>query len=70
MKALMAAKTITAAAAAASESGGSGLSSVATEIFTIASEALKMVTGNPILLLFFGAGIVGIAIGTIKKLKG
>lgn len=45
------------------------LSNVATEVFSIAGQALTMVTGNSILLTFFGAGIVGIAIGAIRKLK-
>ena len=45
------------------------LSTVATEIFSIASSALNIVTSNPILFVFFGAGIVGIAIGAVRKLK-
>ena len=51
------------------EASTPSLSNVATEIFSIASSALNMVTGNSILLVFFGAGIVGIAIGAVRKLK-
>lgn len=53
------------------ESGASSptLSNVATEIFSISQSALSIVTGNPILMVFFGAGIIGIAIGAIRKLK-
>ena len=57
-------------AAASETASNSSLSTVATDVFTIAGQALKMVTENPILLVFFGAGIVGIAIGAIKKLRG
>lgn len=39
------------------------------DVFTIASKGLDMITGNPILLLFFAAPIVGISIGVIRKLK-
>lgn len=70
MNAPLVVRAVAPVVAAASEAASSGsLSSVATEIFTIAGEALKMVTGNPILLVFFGSGIVGIAVGTIRKLK-
>lgn len=54
----------------ASDGGGTSMSSAVSDIFTIASQALTVVTGNPILLTFFCAGLVGIGIGVIKKLKG
>lgn len=54
---------------AESGANSSSLSSVASEIFSIASSALQIVTSNSILLVFFGAGIVGIAIGAVSKLK-
>lgn len=59
---------ITAAVALATE-GSANVATVVEEVFTIATKALTMVTGNPILLLFFAAPIVGIGIGVIKKLK-
>ena len=53
------------------DSGSSSgtLAQVASDIFSIATNALNMITGNSLLLTFFGAGIVGIAIGAIRKLK-
>ena len=45
------------------------LQTIATDIFKVAGQALTMITENPILLTFFGAGIVGIAISAIHSLK-
>ena len=39
------------------------------DIFTVASSALTVVTGNTVLMTFFCAGIVGIGIGVVRKLK-
>ena len=39
------------------------------DIFTIASSALTVVTGNNVLMTFFCAGLVGIGCGVIAHLK-
>lgn len=39
------------------------------DIFTVAGKALTFVSSNPILLLFFTAPIVGLAIRVIRGLK-
>lgn len=39
-------------------------------LFDIATDALTMVTGNPILLTFFVAGLVFTGIAIVRKLKG
>lgn len=38
-------------------------------IFDIVPQCISVVTGNPILMTFFCAGVIGIAIGVIRKLK-
>lgn len=38
-------------------------------IFDIASDALTMITGNPVLLTFFVVGLVFTGIAVIKSLK-
>lgn len=49
--------------------GATSMSNAVSDIFTIASSALTVVTGNSVLMTFFCAGIVGIGIGVVRKLK-
>ena len=49
--------------------GSVTMSSAVSDIFTIASKALTVVTGNPVLMAFFCAGLIGIGIGVVRKLK-
>ena len=38
-------------------------------VFDIVPTVLNTITGNPILATFFVVGIIGIAIGVVRKLK-
>jgi hypothetical protein len=50
-------------------SAGTSVSDAVSSIFTIAGQCISVVTDNAILLTFFAAGLVGIAIGAVRKLK-
>lgn len=41
-----------------------------TAIFGVAEDALDLIQGNSLLMLFACSGVVGIAIGIVKKLIG
>jgi hypothetical protein len=47
----------------------SSVSDAVSGIFDIASKCVSVVTDNAILLTFFAAGLIGIAIGAVRKLK-
>ena len=51
------------------EGSAVSMSQAVSDIFTIASSALSVVTGNAVLMTFFCAGLVGIACGVISHLK-
>ena len=51
------------------EASAVSMSQAVSDIFTIASSALGVVTGNAVLMTFFCAGLVGIACGVIRSLK-
>lgn len=51
------------------EGAAVSMSQAVSDIFTIASSALGVVTGNAVLMTFFCAGLVGIACGVISNLK-
>jgi hypothetical protein len=50
------------------DAGGS-LTSAVSSIMTVVSTVMTTITGNEILLTFFCAGIVGVAIGIVKRLR-
>lgn len=49
--------------------GGGSLTSAVSSIMGVVSTVMDTITGNAILLTFFCAGIVGIAIGIVKRLR-
>lgn len=51
------------------ETGGNGMTTAVTSLMDVVSSVLTTITGNPTLMVFFCAGVVGIAIGVVKKLK-
>lgn len=48
---------------------GATMSSAVTDIMSVVSTVMTTITGNAILLTFFCASIVGVAIGIVKKLR-
>lgn len=48
---------------------GLGMTDAVTSIMSVVSTVMSTITGNSILLTFFCASIVGIAIGIVKKLR-
>lgn len=54
---------------AASEGSSSGISTAVSEIMGVVTTMLNTITGNPLLMIFFSASIVSIAIGIVMKLK-
>lgn len=59
------------AAAMLAEGAGAGgsITEAVTSIMGVVSTVITTVTGNPILLVFFASGVVGIAIGIVHRLK-
>ena len=55
-------------AAMAVEAAG-GITEAVTSIMGVVSTVITTVTSNPILLVFFASGVVGIAIGIVHRLK-
>lgn len=49
--------------------GALGMTDAVTSLMSVVSTVMTTITGNSILLTFFCAGIVGIAIGVVKKLR-
>lgn len=39
------------------------------DIFTLVGNTITTITGQPILLAYFAAGLIGVAISVIRKLK-
>lgn len=56
------------ALAAMAMEGGS-ITTAVTSIMGVVSTVITTVTENPILLVFFASGVVGIAIGIVRGLK-
>lgn len=55
-----------------SESAGMSadtMTSAINNIMTVVSNVITTVAGNPVLMTFFCAGLVGVAIGLVKRLK-
>lgn len=38
-------------------------------IFDIVPKCISVITGNAVMMTFFCAGVIGLAVGVIKKLK-
>lgn len=47
----------------------SGVTTAITNLTTLADGVLDFVAGNEVLMLMFCAGLVGIVIGVVKKVK-
>lgn len=50
-------------------SAGGSITEAVSSIMGVVSTVITTVTGNPILLVFFASGVVGIAIGIVHRLK-
>lgn len=57
------------AAMAVEGAGSGGITEAVTSIMGVVSTVISTVTNNPILLVFFASGVVGIAIGIVRGLK-
>ena len=51
------------------EASAGTMTSAVESLMGVVSTVMTTITGNAILLTFFCAGIVGIAIGVVKKLR-
>ncbi len=51
------------------ETGANTMTSAVGSLMEVVSTVMTTITGNSILLTFFCAGIVGIAIGVVKNLR-
>lgn len=51
------------------ETGTSTMTTAVGSLMEVVSSVITTITGNPTLMVFFCAGVVGIAIGVVKKLK-
>lgn len=51
------------------EAGANSMTTAVGSLMDVVSTVMTTITGNGILLTFFCAGIVGIAIGVVKKLR-
>ena len=51
------------------EAGGSSMTTAVGSLMDVVSTVLTTITGNTTLMVFFCAGVVGIAIGVVRKLK-
>lgn len=51
------------------ETGAGTMTTAVESLMGVVSTVMTTITGNNILLTFFCAGIVGIAIGVVKKLR-
>ena len=54
---------------AALEGAGASLTEAVSSIMSVVTTVMTTITGNTILLTFFCAGIVGVAIGIVKRLR-
>ncbi len=50
-------------------SGGSGLTSAISEVTTLASNAISIITGNEVLMVLFVAGLVGVGFSVVRAAK-
>lgn len=48
---------------------GAGLTDAVSSIMSVVTTVMTTITGNTILLTFFCASIVGVAIGIVKRLR-
>lgn len=56
----------------ATESAGmttSGMNTAVEGIMGVVSTVVSTIAGNPILMIFFCSGLVGVAIGLVRKLR-
>lgn len=51
------------------EAGGNTMTTAVTSLMDVVSKVMTTITGNETLMVFFCAGVVGIAIGVVKKLR-
>ena len=51
------------------EAGGNTMTTAVGSLMEVVSTVITTITGNPTLMVFFCAGVVGIAIGVVRKLK-
>ena len=51
------------------ETGTNTMTTAVTSLMDVVSTVLATITGNATLMVFFCVGVVGIAIGVVRKLK-
>lgn len=51
------------------ETGVNTMTTAVTSLMGVVSTVMTTITGNETLMVFFCAGVVGIAIGVVRKLK-
>ena len=51
------------------EAGTNTMTTAVTSLMSVVSTVMSTITGNETLMVFFCAGVVGIAIGVVKKLR-
>lgn len=51
------------------ETGANTMTTAVTSLMSVVSTVMTTITGNETLMVFFCAGVVGIAIGVVKKLR-
>lgn len=51
------------------EAGANTMTTAVSSLMEVVSTVLTTITGNTTLMVFFCAGVVGIAIGVIRKLR-
>lgn len=49
--------------------GGSGMTQAISDVMSVVSTVMTTITGNAVLMAFFCAGIIGVAIAIVRKLK-
>ena len=49
--------------------GTEGVTSAVSTITDIAGDCLSLITENPLLMIFFAAPLIGVAVGVIRKFK-
>lgn len=53
----------------ASGGAGSGMTQAVSDVMGVVSTVMTTITGNAVLMAFFCAGIIGVAIAIVRKLK-
>lgn len=51
------------------ETGANTMTTAVTSLMSVVSTVMTTISGNETLMVFFCAGVVGIAIGVVKKLR-